>query len=122
MMKKDTKRKSFVFYIEWQEVLMEYPEEVRLEVYDAIIKYAASGTLSEQKPLAKMAFSFIKKQIDENLLHEPPSGENHWNWKCGITDDKTTDAGIQAAIEIGEIQSWKETTLHVAVVKNVTWS
>ena len=56
MMKKDTKRKSFVFYIEWQEVLMEYPEEVRLEVYDAIIKYAASGTLSEQKPLAKMAF------------------------------------------------------------------
>lgn len=43
MMKKDTKRKSFVFYIEWQEVLMEYPEEVRLEVYDAIIKYAASG-------------------------------------------------------------------------------
>ena len=73
MMKKDTKRKSFVFYIEWQEVLMEYPEEVRLEVYDAIIKYAASETLSEQKPLAKMAFSFIKKQIDENLLHEPPS-------------------------------------------------
>ena len=70
MMKKDTKRKSFVFYIEWQEVLMEYPEEVRLEVYDAIIKYAASETLSEQKPLAKMAFSFIKKQIDENLLHE----------------------------------------------------
>ena len=45
---------------------MEYPEEVRLEVYDAIIKYVASGTLSEQKPLAKMAFSFIKKQIDSN--------------------------------------------------------
>lgn len=65
-MKKDTKRKSFVFYIEWQEVLMEYPAEVRLEVYDAIIEYAASGTLSELKPLAKMAFSFIKKQIDSN--------------------------------------------------------
>ena len=62
----DTKRKSFVFYIEWQEVLMEYPSEVRLEVYDAIIRYAASGMLSELKPLAKMAFSFIKKQIDSN--------------------------------------------------------
>ena len=40
---------------------MEYPEEVRLEVYDAIIKYAASGTLSEQKPLAKIGILFYKE-------------------------------------------------------------
>lgn len=45
---------------------MEYPAEVRLEVYDAIIEYVASGRLSELKPLAKMAFSFIKKEIDSN--------------------------------------------------------
>lgn len=45
---------------------MEYPAEVRLEVYDAIIEYAASGKLSELKPLSKMAFSFIKKEIDYN--------------------------------------------------------
>ena len=45
---------------------MEYPAEVRLEVYDAIIRYVASGTLSELKPLSKMAFSFIKKEIDYN--------------------------------------------------------
>ena len=62
----DTKKKSFVFYIEWQEVLMEYPAEVRLEVYDAIIEYVASGTILELKPMAKMAFSFIKKEIDYN--------------------------------------------------------
>ena len=65
-MGQEIKRKSFVFNIEWQEVLMDYPPEVRLEVYDAIIEYVASGTLSELKPLAKMAFSFIKKQIDYN--------------------------------------------------------
>ena len=57
-------RKTFVFNTEWAEVLMEYPAEVRLEVYDAIIRYAASGTLSELKPLARMAFSFIKGDID----------------------------------------------------------
>ena len=45
---------------------MEYPAEVRLEVYDAIIEYVASGRLSELKPLAKMAFSFIRKEIDSN--------------------------------------------------------
>lgn len=45
---------------------MDYPAEVRYEVYDAIIEYAASGRLSELKPLAKMAFSFIKYEIDNN--------------------------------------------------------
>ena len=61
-----TKKKSFVFNVEWQEILLDYPSEVRLEVYDAIIEYVASGTLTELKPMAKMAFSFIKKEIDFN--------------------------------------------------------
>lgn len=46
------------------ESLLEYPAEVRLEVYEAAIRYALSGTLSELKPLSRMAFSFIKRQID----------------------------------------------------------
>lgn len=62
----DKDRKSFVFYVEWRDVLMDYPAEVRYEVYDAIIEYAASGKLTELKPLAKMAFSFIKKDMDRN--------------------------------------------------------
>lgn len=64
-MGKEVKR-SFIFNIDWREVLMDYPAEVRYEVYDAIIEYAASGKLSELKPLAKMAFSFIKKEMDYN--------------------------------------------------------
>lgn len=35
-------------------------------MYDAIIEYVASGTILELKPMAKMAFSFIKKEIDYN--------------------------------------------------------
>lgn len=61
----DTK-KSFLFNIEWHDVLKDYPAEVRLEVYEAIIRYCASGTLSEMKPLAKMAFAFIRREIDYN--------------------------------------------------------
>ena len=64
-MGKDVKR-SFIFNIDWRDVLMDYPAEVRYEVYDAIIDYAASGKLPELKPLAKMAFSFIKKEMDYN--------------------------------------------------------
>lgn len=64
-MEKKVKR-SFVFNIDWRDVLMDYPADVRYEVYDAIIEYAASGKLLELKPLAKMAFSFIKKEMDFN--------------------------------------------------------
>lgn len=67
-MGKIVRRKSFVFNTDWQEILLGCPSEVRLEVYDAIIEYAASGTLLELKPMAKMAFSFIRKEIDSNEL------------------------------------------------------
>ena len=60
------KRDSFVFFIEWAEALRECPDGVRLEVYDAIIEYAASGIVPELKQQAKLAFGFIKGQIDRN--------------------------------------------------------
>ena len=60
------KQKSFVFNLEWFEVLKEHPAEVRLEVYEAIMRYASSGTLPDLKPLAAMAFSIIKKEMDYN--------------------------------------------------------
>lgn len=62
------KRPTFLFHTEWKEVLSDCTPEVRLEVYDAIIEYAASGTLSDLKPVAKIAFSFIKKMIDEDNM------------------------------------------------------
>ena len=58
------RKETFVFRIAWQEVLKDYPAEVRLEVYDAMIEYVASGTLPQLKPLANMAFSFIRRDID----------------------------------------------------------
>lgn len=55
---------KFMFDTDWMESLRDCSAEVRLEVYEAVIRYAASGTLSDLKPMAKMAFNFIKVQID----------------------------------------------------------
>lgn len=54
-----------MFDTKWADVLSECPAEVRLEVYEAIIRYASTGTLPELKPLARMAFGFVRLQIDE---------------------------------------------------------
>lgn len=59
------KDEGFCFKYSWKKALMDYPAEVRLEVYEAIMEYAESGTLVELKPLAKMAFSIFKAEIDK---------------------------------------------------------
>jgi hypothetical protein len=79
-------RQSFIFYIEWRDALAGCSEEVRLEVYDAIVEYAASRILPKDiSPIARIAFMFIKNDIDKNTPQN--FGSFHWNWKGGITSE-----------------------------------
>lgn len=62
-----SRKKTFVFNLEWCEILEGYEEKVQLEVYDAVFKYVETGIVpKELKPLARMAFTFIKREIDYN--------------------------------------------------------
>ena len=57
---------SFVFYESWLNVISDLPEDVQLEVYQATAEYAIRGNLTELKPMAKVAFAFIKQDIDRD--------------------------------------------------------
>ncbi|MDE5839200.1 MAG: hypothetical protein K2H39_09100 [Paramuribaculum sp.] len=57
--------KNFTFAMKWHEILKPYSDDIRREVYDAIIEYVATGTVIEMQPLARMAFDFIRYEIDE---------------------------------------------------------
>ena len=57
---------SFVFYKEWKDAIADLPNDVRLEIYEAIIEYGTSGKLPVLKPIANVAFNFIKTGIDRN--------------------------------------------------------
>ena len=57
--------KNFTFAGKWHEVLKNYPEEIQKEVYRAAVEYAFTGTITEMQPLARMAFDFIRYEIDE---------------------------------------------------------
>ena len=75
------KRKSLVFFLDWQDVLRKYDRVLRCIVYDAICDYQESGEVPNfesytgdlAKPLPpgymekiEMAFAFIKADVDRN--------------------------------------------------------
>lgn len=55
---------KFVFRKEWREALRGYSAEVRAEVYEAVMAYAFDNEIIEMGELSRMAFNFIKLQID----------------------------------------------------------
>ncbi|HFK5582160.1 TPA: DUF6291 domain-containing protein [Elizabethkingia anophelis] len=59
-------RESFVFYASWVEAIKDLPNDIRLEIYDGIMEYAITGNLPDFKPMAKVAFNFIKNDLDRN--------------------------------------------------------
>lgn len=55
---------NFVFRKEWHDVLKGCSPEVRQEVYEAIMAYAFEDCVVEMGDMARMAFAFIRPQID----------------------------------------------------------
>ena len=59
-------RNTLVFHKDWFDILAGLQDEERLQVYDAVMRYAFYGEESELTPAAKMAFSFIVKLSETN--------------------------------------------------------
>ena len=59
-------RNSFIFYKGQREAIKDLPDDVRLEIYESIIEYATTGNLRGLKPMANIAFNFIKIDIDRD--------------------------------------------------------
>lgn len=55
---------NFVFRKEWYDVLKGCSAEVRQEVYEAIMAYAFEDRIVEMSDMSRMAFTFIRPQID----------------------------------------------------------
>lgn len=62
-----TDKQTFVFRLEWAQVLKQQPDSIRLAVYDAIIDYVQTGNEPPQDSAVYFAFLFIKNQIDKDV-------------------------------------------------------
>lgn len=68
-------RDSFVFKKVWRDAISELPAKVRAEVYEAVIEYGISGETPELKSMARLAFAFVKKDIDCDVEQEAQRSE-----------------------------------------------
>lgn len=59
-------KKSFVLYTEYEENLEELPDEDLGQLFRAIFSYVNRGIVPDLSPSCKMAFSFIRKDLDRN--------------------------------------------------------
>ncbi|WP_253908251.1 DUF6291 domain-containing protein, partial [Capnocytophaga sp. oral taxon 338] len=61
------KRDSFIFYVDWLNVIDELPQEIQLEIYQAITRYAIKGEVHSLSPMANIAFGFIRQALDRDM-------------------------------------------------------
>ena len=59
-------KKSFVLYTEYEENLQDLPDEELGQLFKAIFSYVNRGVIPDLSPSCKMAFSFIRKDLDRN--------------------------------------------------------
>ena len=61
------KKETFICYSSWSDVLKILDDTTRLEVYDSIFDYATNEEIPhELSPMANIAFSFVRQDIDRN--------------------------------------------------------
>lgn len=57
--------KNFTFAKKWHDILKDYSTDIRNEIYVACIEYFFTGSIIEMQPVCRMAFDFIRHDMDE---------------------------------------------------------
>lgn len=89
-------KKTFILKSSWIEVFSQLSDKQAGKLIKSLYSYNVNGDLPAQLDdmEVKAYFNMMKLECDEFLknydkskYHDPPQGENHWNWKGGITDE-----------------------------------
>lgn len=101
-------RQSFIFKKAWRDAISELPAKVRAEVYVAIIEYGFTGEAPQLKSMARMAFAFVKSEIDRDRADaERQQAESEkmrkivqsrWAKEDRLKTEKTSDAPVDAPV------------------------
>ena len=89
-------RKSFVFYRDWANAIRGLSDEIRLQVYDAIIEAGLDGCVkTDIDPMAGIAMKFVLPQLERDAQHyESKCAKNRLNGANGGRPRKPTETEI----------------------------
>ena len=73
-------RKSFVYYTDWAKELLNYPNDLRLKIDDAVKRYVLYGEEPTDREVIYSMFGLMRTQIDRDTV------------KWGETKEKRRDA------------------------------
>ena len=62
----ESKKSSFVYYLDWAEELLTLPSELRLKVDDAVKRYVLYGEEPTDREVIYSMFGLMRKQIDRD--------------------------------------------------------
>lgn len=101
-------RETFVFRTSWHKVIKTLAPDVRLEVYDAIMRYAEGEQVEGLSPMAAIAFAFISDDMDRDSDRYAEKVErNRQNaqkrWKKDETDKSGIKENAKNAVACGRI-------------------
>lgn len=100
-MKKD--KRTFVFHLDWADVLNQQPDNIRLAVYDAIIDYVNNGNVPDAGTPVYLVFLFIKQQIDKDAERYEEVCEKRRN--AGSKGGKQKVANVANATKCYQMQT-----------------
>jgi len=73
-------------------------------LYSAVFDYYKTGEEKELESPESILYCYVTTMIDRDrsLIKKPPKGENHWNWKGGITPKNQRERSS------GEYAAWRK--------------
>lgn len=69
--------RTFTFREGWKEAIKALPDDIRLDVYDAIVGMAFGDNVGGLKPMAEVVLNFIKPQIEEEFRRKEAIAERN---------------------------------------------
>lgn len=102
--KRVTERPSYVYYLDWAEETLKFPDDLRLKIDDAIKRYVLYGEEPTDRAVVYSIFGLMRKQIDKDAERYNKKCEKNRENQLKRWEKQRNGNGIKNTSEYDRIQ------------------